>query len=795
MSGTAPVVRLTAAFAGGVGLGLLGAPVWSAPLVLLLAAAAPIRASFRRSQPFRTRLGHGVEPFRAGLGHAAEPFRARLGYTARLWIGLAAPAGILAGVAERTPRACEAVEPGRFAATGYFETGPRSGAAPFRAEGLCVALTAVVGEDDRVVPAGRLVRLEGQIVEGRFRPWIRVRTVGAVESGEGPWIARPATGDDGRPLSRLLIRWREGVLDRVFAVHGSNAGMVAALVLARREGLEHEVRDDFAAAGIAHLLAISGFHVGVMWGLVLAVLRGVGTRRRGAEISAIAIVWLYVGLIGVPDAAARAALILTTVALGRAADRPPTRWGGLATAALLLLLTDPGRLGSAGFQLSFAGAAGLTAWSRPWREWLDSAVRTRTGRRPPKGLSDAVVAGCAATLATLPIAAWHFERVSVVGIPVTLAATPLVTLALPGAILSLLLSIVSLDAARFLAGGTGLLLEALAALASGSASLPGATTWIDRGPIVAAMLGVLVAIRLARAPGVGAGGRRALIVCWALIATLSVPVWQQIRSRGSLELRMIDVGQGDALLVRSPAGRSMLIDAGRPPEGDPRAHPVVRELRRAGVLQLEWLLFTHADADHFGGGEAVLDGVEVRQVLDPALPVGKSGYLSLLQRAAGLGIPWLRARSGQRLDFDGVQIDVLHPSEEAVAAVTSAPGAPDANEASLIVSIRWKGFSAVVTGDAYVDAERTVAEVLGDVDVLKVGHHGSRTSTAADFLDRSRPEWALISVGARNRYGHPAPDVIARLEAGGAAIRRTDEHGTVRVLVHRSGRFEVLTER
>lgn len=768
MSGTAPVVRLTVAFAAGIGLGLLGAPLWTAPLVLLLGALAPIVVSVRPVPAW-----HGLV--------------------------LAAVAGVAAGAVERTSTCETAGIGGAFEGIGYFETRPRSGAAPFVAQGLCRALTAVVREEDRGMPAGRPLRLEGQVVEGRFRPWIRVRTVEVVGT-----VPRPTDTDadasrgarDGvREWKLPLIRWREAVLDRVYTVHGANAGVVAALVLARREGLDHDLRDDFAAAGIAHLLAISGFHVGVIWGLVLAILRVFGLGRRRAESSAIGIVWLYVGLIGVPDAAARAALILSTAALGRATDRPPTRWGGLATAALLLLVTDPGRLTSAGFQLSFAGAAGLTAWSRPWRNGLDSAVRSRTGRSLPKGLSGAVVAGCAATLATLPIAAWHFERVSVVGIPVTLAATPLVTLALPGALASLLLSIVSLDAARFLAGGAGLLLEALAALASWSASLPGATTWIDRAPIVTGMLGVVVALRTARAPGIGAGGRRTLVVCWTLIAVLAIPVWQQLRARGTLELRMIDVGQGDALLVRSPAGRALLIDAGRPPEGDPRAHPVVRELRRAGVSRLEWLVFTHADADHFGGGEAVLDGVRVGRVLDPALAVGKPGYLSLLQRAAGLGIPWLQGRAGVGFDLDGVRVDVLHPSDDAVAAVRAAPGAPDANEASLILSIRWRGFSAVVTGDAYVDAERAVAGVLGDIDVLKVGHHGSRTSTAADFLEQSRPEWALISAGARNRYGHPAPDVVARLEAAGAEIRRTDVDGTVRVLVRRSGRFEVVTGR
>lgn len=753
MSGTAPVVRLTVAFAAGVGSGLLGAPPWSAPLVLLLALAAPNRLSASHTQP---------------------------------WLFVAVAAGILSGATETAPRACEALNLGSFEATGFFETSPRSGAAPFRFSERCLSLTAAVPEAERLTAAGRPARVRGEVVAGRFRPWLRVRSI---ESIDGAGLRLDLGG------GLLIARWREKVVERVYAVHGAQGGMVAALVLARREGLDHDLRDAFAAAGIAHLLAISGFHVGVIWGLVLALLRSVSWSRRRVEISAIVVVWLYVILIGVPDAATRAALILTTLAAGRAGNRPPTRWGGLAVAALLLLATDPSRLASAGFQLSFAGAAGLTAWSRPWAERWAAFVGPRVGPGLPRPLRDALVAGAAATLATLPIAAWHFERVSLVGIPVTLLATPLVTLALPSAILSLAVSLVSPGAAGFLAGGTGMLLDALAWLARRAGGLDGATTWIGQPAIIAGLLGVLIARWSARAPGVGAGGRRALTVAWTLSAVLAVPFWHQVRAWGTLELRMIDVGQGDALLVRSPAGRAILVDAGRPPEGDPRGHPVVQELRRAGIERLEWLVLTHADADHFGGAEAVLESVEVRRVTDPAIAVGKPLYLSLLNRAAGLDVPWTRARAGDRLDLDGVRISVLHPTREAVVDLEGVPGSPDANVGSVILRISWRSFVAVVTGDAYVDAERAVADQVGDVDVLKVGHHGSRTSTAPDFLERVRPEWALISAGRGNRYGHPAPEVLARISSSGARVLRTDQQGTVRLLVRRSGRIEVRAER
>jgi competence protein ComEC len=734
-----------------VAAGLAGAPVWGALLAAGLLLLAPRQASGRpagRLAPVLiVTLGGGIA---SGATHLARE--------------ALCPAPVFGA---------PVVVEGRLLAS------PRTGSAPLERADGCGVVTVVVPEAHGNVSAGRLVGVEGRWRSGRIRPWLRADGVAVLE---GPGAA-----------SRPVLGWRDALVERLDNLYGEHGPMVAALVLARREGLDPEVRSAFADAGIAHLLAISGFHVGLVAGLVWSLVRALGRGRPAAAVAAAIVAWGYVGFIGFPAAACRAALILTVVAAARMRGYPASRWGPLATAALLLLLQDPALLASAGFQLSFAGAAGLVAWAGALDRAFLGGIRSleyRVGSRLPlpAGLRSGLAAGIAATLATLPIVAWHFGRVSLVGIPMTLLATPLVVVALPGALLTLALHFLLPGPAHVLAGGVSLLLKALTLVTVQAAALPWAAVWVDRPTVVAACVGTVLALMHARSPRIGASGRRRLAVVYAAAGLLAWPLLVYLEGQGRMELLAIDVGQGDAIALRTPRGRWWLVDAGPPPRGDGGGHPVVRALRARGVRALHTLVLTHPDADHIGGAEAVLEHVTPGRIIDPMLPAPKAAYADLLERAHRQGVPWFPARAGNRYEVDGVVLDVLHPR---VLPEDPAEG----NAASVVLLVSWRGFSALLTGDAYVDVERAVAPRVGDVDVLKVGHHGSETSTDSTFLAAVRPEVAIVSAGRGNRYGHPAPPVLSRLEAAGAEVRRTDVEGTVRIVVHRDGTFAVSSGR
>jgi len=540
---------------------------------------------------------------------------------------------------------------------------------------------------------------------------------------------------------------------------------------------------------VAHLLAISGFHVGVVAGIILLLLGLLGLPHPVRFLLSSLGVWIYVLALGVPDAALRAALLLSILALGRGAKRAVAPLGALATAFLGFLVFDPGALLRPGFQLSFSGAVGLVLGYSHLFRWLS----TSSGGRLPLILYQGLAAGGAATVATLPLVAWHFGRVSLVGIPLTLLVTPLVALAIPGIFFSLLLSLLHPGLARFLASGVELTLQLLLEGVRLASSLPFASVWVSRETILVGVgsLGLAMAYFSLR-PGAGRG-RRPRLMGFAVTAGLLLgPAAIHLFSLGVLELVMLDVGQGDALLLRSPGGRWVLVDAGpRTRTFDSGARTVLPYLRSRGVDALDLMILTHPDLDHVGGAAAILEDFPVRAVLDPGLATGTDAFLGALEAAEARGVPWHIAAAGDSLNLDGMALRVLAPEAE------GGGGADEGNNGvSLVVEVRFGAFSALLAGDAPVSSEvRLLPRILSDrVQVLKIGHHGSSTSTSRELLERADPETALISVGRRNQFGHPHSGVLARLRDTGSLVFRTDLAGTLVVRARRDGGYRVSSQ-
>ena len=625
---------------------------------------------------------------------------------------------------------------------------------------------------------------------------------GSIVTLHGQWRrSRPRAGED--PIRAGYLRvdrleveggaggvfgelrgWRGRVQRRLGELFPTQGGLVEALVLARKEGLSPSIRESFASAGTAHLLAISGFHVGVVGGLLLLVGSWLGISHPARFLLGSLGVWVYVLFIGLPDAALRAALILTLLALGRLLRRPVAPLGALATAFLAFLLMDPGALFRPGFQLSFAGAFGLMVWSEPMARGLERIPPLRGRRLLVSGLA----AGISATLATLPLVVWHFGRVSLVGIPATLLVAPLITLAIPGIFLSLFCSTFFPAGGAFLAQGVEVDLLVLTRLVEWTGALPFASVWVSRPGLLAGCVGVggaLLYRRLGLSRGWGRGGRPLLLAFGAVAGLLMGPAVEIILHRGTMEVVLLDVGQGDALAIRSPRGRWILVDAGPKTESfDAGARTVLPFLRRRGAGRVDLLVLTHPDMDHVGGAGAILREFPVGRVLDPGKAVGTDVFLEALEGAESGGVPWQVVRGGDSLNVDGIAIRVLWPSGETFR---------DANEASVVLELRFGAFSILLTGDAPSEVEEAFMPFLLSprFQILKVGHHGSTTSTSSELLERISPEVALVSVGRRNRYGHPHPSVIRRLEASGVEILRTDEDGSVIIRARRDGLFRV----
>lgn len=689
----------------------------------------------------------------------------------------------------------------RIEVFGTFAATPTpGGAAPFRLERI---------------RAGTVERACGGEVRARLRGRGVGAEAGAAVVGWGQWIANPPDGEWSRPADRagtlhldslrlippsgeaeryplLAARGRaQELLRRLLPRH---AGLAEALLLAHKGAIDMEQRDRFAAAGLAHLLAISGLHVGLIAGVLLLLGRVLRAPPALTGALAVALTGAYVLFLGAPHAAARAALQIGLVLGSRLGQRPADPYSLLATAALALLAFDPHAILDPGFQLSFAGVAGILALRRRLLE----AIPIRRG----KAIRESLATSIAATVATSPITVLHFGQIAPIGIVANLVAIPITGFAVPALALALGVGAIAEPAGRFLAGAAEFLLGVLDASAKMAAAVPAGHLLVPRDQVlgwaIAALLGALTAGRLAhRRPTAGRGIRTNVRRIAATSAALALLIaWPTLATRlhdGALEIHVIDVGQGDAIAIRSPAGRWLLVDAG--PRGqryDAGRARVVPFLLRHGARRLEALILTHPDADHIGGAAAVIDALPLGAIVDPGVPTGKSLYLELLRGAERKGIRWIAARAGRQLDLDGVAIHLLHPREPPL------DGSGAANEVSVAFRLEYGRFRALFLGDAPAAVEEALVARDGralEADVLKVAHHGSATSTSEALLSAAAPRIALVSVGRGNRYGHPDPDVLARLDRHGVQVLRTDRVGTITLRVRPDGRLDVRTER
>jgi competence protein ComEC len=637
--------------------------------------------------------------------------------------------------------------------------------------------------DDRAwLPAALALRVQGvwrsELPRGRVPP--RAERRGWVE-------VREARSDGAK--GALRARLRAGAQGRLRAWLGGRAPAAEAMLLARRETLPRAARERFAAAGLSHLLAISGLHVAVVAGGLIAVGSVARLPRRSAVGGAAAGVLAYVALLGFPHAATRAATQICLVLWSRVRQRPADPRALVAAAALVLLLVDPRAAVEPGFQMSFAGVAGLLAWHRP----LTAVLRPLPGR----ALREAAAASVAATAATAPIAAWTFGQAAPIGLAANLVAIPLAGLAVPALATTLAAGILAPPAGALLGGGAAVLLAALELVAGAAAAIPGGHFAVARprlGALACGALGAWAAHRVLsrrRGPGrIRPAARRLLVAGVACSAAAAGPPLVALATSGVLELHVIDVGQGDAVALRTPRGRWLLVDAGpRSRSFDAGRALVVPYLLRQGTDELEALLLTHPDADHIGGAAAVVEALAPALIIDPAEPTGKAQYLDVLRAVRASGGAWIRGFEGAAATVDGVRVVLLAPDSAALAAPTGA------NDISLVARVEFGEFRALLMGDAPAEVERRLVANGPDelrADVLKVGHHGSDTSTSTELLAAARPRIALIPVGRRNRYGHPHRSVTDRLRGAGAVVLRTDRDGSIVLRARATGEVAIV---
>jgi len=583
------------------------------------------------------------------------------------------------------------------------------------------------------------------------------------------------------------------------------------MLLGDRVGIDAETRDSFRNAGTLHILSISGLHVCIVAGFVAAFARGLGLPAVVGTVVELAALAGYVAFVGAPPPALRSALLWVFARGARLAGRGSAPFAGWGAAGLLLHLTDPRLPNDLGFLLSFGAVLGLEAGAA-------MAPRARHDakegwlRRLARGGVTAVAAGAGAAAGTLPIEVAAFGSVPVAGPVANLVVIPLTTLFLAEAILVAILGPLTAPAIGDLLGGalgaTGeLLLVANDHLGGRVAPfvIHGAPPLAAVALSYAALLGV-AAVREKRSERGASHASAARFAAVALVTTAALlPLLGAIGGGGGDHVRLrpprlivLDVGQGDATLLLGTTGRAILIDAGpRSAHRDEGRMTVEPALRAEGVRGRIAIVASHGHRDHEGGILGLARRGWVARVLENG--GGSNDRRDWRKAVTGAGgAVEVTRESTRRLAIPGVTVAIDPPRAGRDPALnprgTIAPRANSAeNDRSLVAFARiasgdGRWWSALFPGDLERDGEE--AWLAGGLDrstILKVPHHGSRTSSTREWVERIRPRVALVSAGERNRHRHPSPETMRRYRRGGAWVLRTDQEGAIRITAGAKG--------
>jgi len=604
------------------------------------------------------------------------------------------------------------------------------------------------------------------------------------------------------------------------------AALIDAMVIGENAFIDRDTRVDFQRSGTYHVLVVSGMNVTILAFATFWTLR----RLRVPEIPSTALTILsctayaFLTEVGAPvwRATLMCAIFLTTRLLYR--DRAMVN--GLGAAALGLLIFDPRQLFAASFQMTFLCVLVVAAIAVPLVErtsglyrqalahWdsdtygmqllpkvaqfrldlrliasrLARFIGSRRGRRWSLFLVRGISIFCLRAFELLLVSAlmqmglalpmaYYFHRATTIGLPANISVVPLTQLLMPAAILSICVGYISITLAKLPALLTTAALQGITGTVRGLGSLRLADLRVATPSLVLMVLAsaalILAMILARRRAALAALGIFALLAASLSLATLQ-PSPQT--HPGILEVTSIDVGEGDSILVVTPQGRTLLVDAGGPIFGagsqlDFGEDVVAPYLWTRRISRLDAVAISHGHSDHIGGMGAILKDFHPKELWLGLLPPSRA-LDHLIEEAHALGIKVVRHWEGDDFDFGGAQVKVLFPPPDWPV------GLEPKNNDSMVLQVTYRGTSALLEGDAEKAVERRIAALYHPrADLLKVGHHGSATSTTPEILQSVKPLYAVISVGFHTSFGLPKPDVIARLKASGAHVYRTDLNG------------------
>ena len=665
------------------------------------------------------------------------------------------------------------------------------------------------GKEEKInsLREGMHVRLEGMLVlpelprnPGQFNRRI-------YESGkkidfylENPTVLEVKEQRSG--VREVVEIWKTEMMNRCEKIYpDEEAGILEAMLFGEKSELSGDIKELYQAAGISHVLVISGLHISLLALAVAGILRRLGFPMPVWVILSVGVLAVYGILIGQPTTAVRALLMFFVLQGARLLGRSYDLLSALAFAGILMLLDNPDLILDGGCRLSFCAVIGV-GWyvsekNKIFRSIGEKEKRKNRGKGGKGSNAGAILenirAGWYLWLFTLPVMLDTFYQVSVVGILWNLVAIPLLPVIIASGGLGVVLAGWNIFLGSLAGSPAYGMLQLYQEIGNISEKLPVGmwTPGQPSKPVIAGYYLVIFLLVLVEKQLIKREKRWKIrkifpgmeLCSMLLLLLLMAHPWQQRE-----KITFLDVGQGDASLLQS-GGQTLLLDGGSTSQKNVGTYVILPYIKQQGISCLEAIVLTHTDQDHINGVTEVLEEgkkgwLTVKNLMYPYWMEGTEQGKQLKKLAEEAGASCRKIRAGDRLTIGKAEAVVLYPKEQEKIA--------EPNAGSLVLFWKWEGVRAMFTGDLPEGKERELLQNLPACEILQVGHHGSATSTCREFLEQVQPSLAVISCAMKNRYGHPSPDTVDRLKKTGCEIRYTMRSGAI--TIRKRGREILVTE-